>query len=78
MKIRNQFYKILFVSIIFPPSAKAYAGPGVAIAAVLVFLTVVFAFFASFFIGIWKLLKKLLNKLSKFNKKLKRKTNNNK
>lgn len=68
MKI-NQFFKIkykLFLfgflfSIISNP-VHAYAGPGVAIGAVIVFLTVIFAFFASTFISIFNIIKKLFHK----------------
>ena len=41
---------------IFIPPAHAYAGPGVAIGAVLVALTVLFAFFSSLIIKIFNLI----------------------
>ena len=66
MKIQA-LLKILIVSTLFPIAAHAYAGPGVAIGAIIVFFTVIFAFFASTFISVFKFIKKsiifLKNKL---------------
>jgi len=44
--------------IFLPLPAHAYGGPGVAIGAIVVFLTVVFAFLASSFISIINFIKK--------------------
>tara|TARA_B100001250_G_C19736558_1_gene761026 strand:- start:1031 stop:1276 length:246 start_codon:yes stop_codon:yes gene_type:complete len=51
---------LAILSFLFPQAAHAYAGPGVAIGALIVFLTVVAAFFASTFITIISFLKKVL------------------
>ena len=67
----------LISSIVFVKPVHAYAGPGVAIGAIIVFITVVITFFASFFIKLFNLMKsgfKLLlkstkNKKSKIKKK---------
>ena len=67
----------LISSILFVNPVHAYAGPGVAIGAIIVFITVVITFFASFFIKLFNLMKsgfKLLlkstkNKKSKIKKK---------
>ena len=53
-----QFFIFLLLFIFFPSAAKAYAGPGVAIGFIIVFFTVIFAFFASSFISIFKFSKK--------------------
>ena len=46
--------------------AHAYAGPGVAIGALIVFLTVILTFFASLFLTIFGYLRKLFNYLYSF------------
>ena len=60
-------------SIIFLLSASmpvyAYAGPGAAIGVIIVFLTVVFAFFGSVFISIFQFLKSSLKKFKFLKKK---------
>ena len=63
MRFNKKFQFILFflLALFFPSSANAYAGPGVAIGAVVVFLTVIFAFFASTFLSIFNFFKRLLN-----------------
>ena len=56
--------------------AHAYGGPGVALGALVVFITVIITFFASFFLKIFKYLKRLYNfirKLFSKNKSIKRK-----
>ena len=64
--MKNQaFIKILIVSTIFPFAANAYAGPGVAIGAIIVFFTIIFAFFASTFISIFKFIKRSIIFLKK-------------
>ena len=60
---------LLFIfGFVFPYAAHAYAGPGVAIGAIIVFLTVVAAFFASTFITIISFIKKIFGFKSKKNK----------
>ena len=59
---------ILFFLTIFlinSPALYAYAGPGAAIGAILVFLTVLLAFFASTLIRVFNLSKIILKKLIK-------------
>ncbi len=48
-----------FLSALFTQPAHAYAGPGVALGAVIVFLTVVFAFLASTFLSLINFIKGL-------------------
>ena len=50
-------FSIFFLSILIPNPVHAYAGPGVAIAAILVFITVIFTFFASILLKIFKYFK---------------------
>jgi len=66
-KLQFKIFLIFLVGLITPP-VHAYGGPGVALAAVLVFITVVFAFLASTFISIYSFIKKILKKI--FKKKL--------
>tara|TARA_B100000242_G_C42655182_1_gene307687 strand:- start:246 stop:497 length:252 start_codon:yes stop_codon:yes gene_type:complete len=76
--MRKKFFKnysfFLILSIIFPSAANAYAGPGVALGALIIFITVIFAFFASTLITFLKFSKKFYFNLRKlFSKnKLKR------
>ena len=62
----------------FPPAVHAYAGPGVAIAAVIVFITVIFTFFASTLISLINLIKKVVSKISNLFKQKKGKARKNK
>ena len=55
------------LNVLIPP-AHAYAGPGVAIGAIIVALTVLFAFFSSLIIKIFNL---IISFLKYINKKLK-------
>ena len=72
------FSLCLFVSsIIAPPSAHAYAGPGVAIGAMIVAITVFFAFIASTFIGLLGFIRKIFKRNSVKNKKANNNNNNN-
>ena len=74
MKTKN-FYKLSTLSllfILFIPPAYAYAGPGVAIGAILVAITVVIAFFGSLIIKIFNL---IMNFLRYINRKLKSRKN---
>ena len=69
------FYLILILSIFLSNPVHAYAGPGVAIGAIIVFLTVIITFFASFFISIFNFLKNNLFK-NKNKQKIKEKSKN--
>ena len=69
-KKRNYFYLFLISTLLININpVYAYAGPGAAIGAILVFLTVIVAFFASTFIKIFSFLKNLLKKSSNPKKK---------
>ena len=50
---------IFLISFVFVPAAHAYAGPGVAIGAVIVVITVCITFFASLFLTLFNSIKKL-------------------
>ena len=79
--IKNIFkncYLLLILSIIFPSAANAYAGPGVAIGALIVFITVILAFFASTLISFLKFFKKIFFNLRKLISKKKLKAINRK
>lgn len=59
MKKRNEIFIFLGIfSICLPNAVHAYAGPGAALGVIIVFITVIIAFFASFFISIFQFLKK--------------------
>lgn len=76
-KFKNSKIKYILFGIFlsfFPPAAHAYAGPGVAIAAVIVCITVVFTFFASTLISLINLIKKAFFKISNLIKKKKEKS----
>ena len=61
---RSNFFIILFlISFFLAPAAKAYAGPGVAIGAIIVAITVLIAFITSTLIGFFNILKKNKNKI---------------
>ena len=71
---RLRIISIFMLTVIIPP-AHAYAGPGVAIGAILVALTVLFAFFSSLIIKIINLIisfLKYINRKLKPKKKLKK------
>ena len=76
--MNKKFYFLIFLfCFLFPPAASAYAGPGVAIGAIIVFFTVILAFFASTFITIFNFIKGNISKI--FNKKsVKKKVKNQK
>ena len=71
--MKKKLIFLLLVSPFFPLAAHAYAGPGVAIGAVVVFFTVVFALFASSFLRVFNffkyIYKKLIGKIIKIKKK---------
>ena len=62
-KIYIGFISFLFVVLI--PPAQAYAGPGVAIGAILVAITVILAFLSTLLIRIFNLFKYIFNFLKK-------------
>ncbi len=67
MKTKS-FFKLSTLSllfILFIPPAYAYAGPGVAIGAILVALTVIVAFFGTLIIKIFNLIKNFLKYINR-------------
>ena len=68
MKFKSKIFltisSCLFVFLI--PPAHAYAGPGAAIGVIIVFLTVVFAFFGSVLISIFHFLRNSFKKFKCF------------
>ena len=65
-KLSRHFLNFCFIfASLIPLPVHAYAGPGVAIGAVIVFLTVIFAFIASSFITIYEYSKKIIGKFRK-------------
>lgn len=64
----NLIFLISFASV---PAAHAYAGPGVAIGAVIVVITVCITFFASLFLTLFNSIKKLFILMIKAFKKIK-------
>tara|TARA_B100000214_G_scaffold290060_1_gene219752 strand:- start:157 stop:414 length:258 start_codon:yes stop_codon:yes gene_type:complete len=68
MKINILFVTFL-ISIISPIPAHAYAGPGVAIATILIFATVLVSFFASLSLKIFKITKKIFKSSTYFIRK---------
>lgn len=73
MKIKNYFLFLFAFTFIVINPVHAYAGPGAAIGAIIVALTVILAFCASFLLGLFQFLKKsfkvLQLKFSKSNQK---------
>tara|TARA_Y100000589_G_C26675217_1_gene435542 strand:+ start:128 stop:385 length:258 start_codon:yes stop_codon:yes gene_type:complete len=57
---------VFVVSLIIPLPVHAYAGPGVAIAAILVFITVIISFFASIFLKSYRILKLWISNITSF------------
>ena len=65
-------YSLIFlISFVSVPAAHAYAGPGVAIGAVIVVITVCITFFASLFLTLFNSIKKLFILMVKSLKKIK-------
>ena len=79
---KKPYFTLLFLVTIFWINilpAHAYAGPGVAIGAIVVLFTVVFAFFGSLILRIFNLIKRFKNfLLSKMSKKLPKNSKNKK
>ena len=65
MKFKNKYFFIFYLSLFLQIPVHAYAGPGAAIGAIIVAVTVLFAFIASLIIGIYDLFKKFLLKANK-------------
>ncbi len=55
---------LLYITIFTP--AHAYAGPGVAFGAIIVFITIILAFFASTLLGLFNFLKVSIKKILSF------------
>jgi len=62
------YFITTFFLIIFSSPVFAYAGPGAAIGAIIVFLTIIITFFASFLLTIFSNLKKFFYQIKIFNK----------
>ena len=89
MKIKNlislkkniYLFCITLITIVFIKPAYAYGGPGLGIGALIVLITVIITFFASFILKILEMIKKIIktvkNYLSK-RKKNKKRLNKNK
>ena len=82
MKLKSQIKNItIFLLTIFSTfisPAFAYGGPGAAIGAIIVLITIILAFFSSLIIKIFKILKVLFSKLNvHFKSKKKKKDKNN-
>ncbi len=77
--LKMNIMSIFILTILIPP-AHAYAGPGVAIGAIVVALTVLFAFFSSLIIKIFNLIISFLRYIKRKlqSKKKLKKTNKNK
>tara|TARA_Y100000589_G_C26864683_1_gene511393 strand:+ start:226 stop:471 length:246 start_codon:yes stop_codon:yes gene_type:complete len=71
MKFKNKYLLLFYLSLFFQFPVHAYAGPGAAIGAIVVAITVILAFIASLIIGTFDYFKKFFTKLNK-------KNNNNK
>ena len=78
MKFKKKYLFIFYLSLLLQIPVHAYAGPGAAIGAIIVAITVIFAFIASLIIGIYEMFKKFfLNRTKKkhINKKSDEKLN---
>ena len=71
MKFKNKYLLLFYASLFFQVPVHAYAGPGAAIGAIVVAITVILAFIASLIIGTFDYVKKFFTKINK-------KNNNNK
>ena len=73
--LKKNIYSLIFLITFFSvPAAHAYAGPGIAIGAVIVVITVCITFFASLFLTFFNSLKKLFMLMIKTLKKTKKKS----
>ena len=80
---RYILFLTFLIAIVLPMPAHAYAGPGVAIAAIVIFGTVIASFFASIILKVYKITKKLFKSFmqllkKQFSKKKKSKIYSNK
>ena len=83
LKNKNSFgmiscYYFLIIYFLFIPSAKAYAGPGIAIAGLIVLLTVILTTSASVLIFAFNLIKNIFLYIKKITKRLISKRKNKK
>ena len=67
---------LVVLSICFPSVAHAYAGPGVAIGAIVVLFTVIITFFASTIISLFNFLKRIYKSIFNKSRKKNNDTNN--
>ena len=65
MYFKNRYLLLFYLSLFLQIPVHAYAGPGAAIGAIIVAVTVLFAFIASLIIGTYDLFKKFLLKRNK-------------
>ncbi len=63
-KLFNSTLSLFIISLVTPLPAHAYAGPGVALGAAIVFLTVIFAFIASSFLSIVNFIRRIFSSRS--------------
>tara|TARA_B100000989_G_C19141146_1_gene303413 strand:- start:97 stop:402 length:306 start_codon:yes stop_codon:yes gene_type:complete len=76
---RNKLTKLFLIFFLVNTlPAFAYAGPGVAIGAIIVFITVIITFFGSFILTIYSYVKKIIHFLFKKLKKTNKKSKKNK
>ena len=74
--MKFKIFALFLITIFIQQPVHAYAGPGVAIGIVIVFLTLIFTFLASLLISSFELTKKVFFKIrNKLNKKQKKKIN---
>ena len=70
MEFKKKYLFIFYLSLFLQIPVHAYAGPGAAIGAIIVAITVIFAFIASLIIGSYEMFKKLfLKRKNNINKK---------
>ena len=65
MKFKKKYLFIFYLSLFLQIPVHAYAGPGAAIGAIIVAITVIFAFIASLIIGTYEMFKKFFHKRKK-------------
>ena len=65
MKFKKKYLFIFYLSLFLQIPVHAYAGPGAAIGAIIVAITVIFAFIASLIIGTYEMFKKFFYKRKK-------------
>ena len=78
MKFKNKYLLLFYASLLIQFPVHAYAGPGAAIGAIIVAITVIIAFIASLIIGTYDFVKKFFSKINKNNNNNNEKTDINK